>query len=540
MTTGKILTNGVFYSLISGSAIADTVEIDEGKISRIGQAKDILADNPKHKSIIDLQKSIVIPGFTDSHIHLLAYGLSLQQLDVSTDSREECISRVTEKASATPPGTWILGHGWDHNHWQGEFGNRQDLDAASQQHPIYLTHKSLHCAWVNSMALEIAGITQGQINPPGGTILRDERYNPTGILLENAMNLVQKAIPDPDLSTIQSAIKVAQRSLNAFGITSVHDFDPWSVFFAIKAIQQKKNITLRVTKSIPEKRLAQALVKGMKSGAGDDWVRIGWLKLFADGALGSQTAAMLDPYQGSDDCGMLLLDHDALVAYGQKALPAGIAMAVHAIGDRANRTVLSAFETLKKDGNLAIPLLPPRVEHAQIIAAEDIARFSHIGVAASMQPIHAISDMKMAQRYWGDRCESAYAWRSLLDQGSQLIFGSDAPVETPNPFFGIAASLSRRNYKSNEKSSNGDSWTPHQCLMIHDTLKAYCHTPSQISGFTGMTGSIKRGMFADLVILPSNFFELRPEEIMVTNPTATMVGGKWVFINDKIDIELAK
>jgi predicted amidohydrolase YtcJ len=536
--TGKILTNGIFYSLISGSQIADTVEIDRGIISKIGRAEDILANNPKNKRIIDLHQSIVIPGFTDSHIHLLAYGLSLQQLDLSQTTKGECIDRVAEKVSRMPPGTWIIGHGWDHNHWHGGFGNRQDLDAVSEQHPIYLTHKSLHCAWANSLALEMASISKGRIDPPGGSILIGEDENPIGILLENAMELVRKAIPEPDQRKVRSALELAQQSLNEFGITAVHDFDPWSVYTALKKNQQEQVSSLRVTKSIPENHLDQALADGLKSGAGDNWVRIGWLKLFSDGALGSQTAAMLSPYEGSDHDGMLLLDHNELVEYGRKALPAGITMAVHAIGDRANQTALSAFDTLKRDQLLTIPALPPRIEHAQIIAAEDIARFSSIGVIASMQPIHAVSDMIMAQKYWGNRCQNAYAWRSLLDQEADLIFGSDAPVESPNPFYGITASLSRRQIQSTKRNLDDTGWTPHQCLAINDTLNAYCQTPARIGGFKSLIGAINTGMFADLVVLPSNFFRMSPYELMFTKPIATMVNGNWVFKNDKIDIEL--
>lgn len=537
--TATILTNGFFYFSNSGPQITDTIEIDRGIISKIGRAEDILTKNTKEKNIIDLRNSVVIPGFTDSHIHLLAYGLSLQQLDVSHTTKKECISRVAEKASATPPGTWIIGHGWDHNHWPEGFGYWQDLDAASARHPIYLTHKSLHCAWVNSLALQIAGITRDRIDPPGGIILRDEQEEPTGILLENAMELVRNAIPEPDQGTIRSAIDVAQQSLNEMGITSVHDFDPWPVYTALKNNQLDNKSTLRVTKSIPESHLDLALAEGLKSGAGDAWLRIGWLKLFADGALGSQTAAMLSSYEESDQNGMLLLDHEALVDYGRKALPAGIAMAVHAIGDRANQTVLSAYETLRRKKLLTIPILPPRIEHAQILAQEDIARFSNIGVTASMQPVHAISDMEMAQKYWGNRCQIAYAWKSLLDQKADLIFGSDAPVESPNPFYGMAASLSRRRILSSERKLNDTGWYSHQCLSINETLNAYCLTPPQIGGFSGLTGSIDKGRFADLVILPSNFFELTPDELIFIKPNATMVNGNWVFINDKIDLELS-
>jgi predicted amidohydrolase YtcJ len=297
-------------------------------------------------------------------------------------------------------------------------------------------------------------------------------------------------------------------------------------------------LSLRITKGIPEDFLEQALATGLKSGEGDDWVKIGWLKLFADGALGTQTAAMLSPYENTEDRGMLLLDEAAILRYGEKALPAGIALAVHAIGDRANRTVLSALRTLQQEGTLAIPVIPSRIEHCQIISIEDSPLFRKHNVTASMQPIHAVSDAQMAQAYWGDRCQTAYAWRSLLDHGAHLIFGSDAPVESPNPLYGIAAALSRRRMPAHTDALN-ESWIARQCIHLNDALKAYCHTPPMVSGYSASLGELEPGKFADLVLLPCDFLNQTPDILHETKPTATMVGGNWVYKNDKIDIELA-
>jgi len=531
------LTNAKVYSFNTEHVVADSVGITNGKISKVGKADDVLASRNRLEPIVDLRQSLLFPGFTDSHIHLLAYGQYLQRVDLSGCTKQECLIRVSKNISQTQPGEWIIGHGWDHNLWESGFGSIIDLDQISSQHPIYLTHKSLHCAWANSTALQNAGITNEMPDPPGGVIGRGEKDIPKGILLENAMQLVESAIPEPDSHQMRSALHTAQHSLNKFGITSVHDFDRWLALTEFKKIVQDQNSTLRMTKGIPRIRIDEAIADNLSSGDGDEWIKIGWLKLFSDGALGSQTAAMLAPYSGSNNLGMLLLEKEEIVEFGTKVLPKGIALAIHAIGDRANKTVLSSFELLSNLELLQIPLLPSRIEHVQIISNEDLPKFKPFNIVASMQPIHAVSDSEMAQAYWGERCQNAYAWRSLLDQDAKIIFGSDAPVESPNPFYGIAASISRQILSSHKSPYDKGGWITQQCINLKDSLVAYCQTPSQIGGFDHSTGAIAAGKFADLVVLPANFMNFSPAEIYQTKPIATMVDGKWVYKNDKIDIE---
>jgi predicted amidohydrolase YtcJ len=429
----RVLTNAQVHSFTQDDQPADTVVIEKGHISAIGKASEIIPQFNGSAKIEDLRQSILMPSFSDAHIHLLAYGLSLQRVNVETPTKRNCLDRIANCVKNTDPEKWIIGHGWNQNIWADGYGSIEDLDKLSTQHPIYLTHKSLHSGWANSYALEKAGINHHTPDPEGGTIQRNASGEPTGILLESAMRMVESVIPEPNVSERETAILEAQTALHRYGITAAHDFDPWSVYETLDDLHTKGKLTLRVTKGIPESFLDSAIEKKLKSGSGNDWIKIGWLKLFSDGALGPQTAAMISPYENSQSLGMLFLSREDVVAYGEKALPSGIGLAIHAIGDRANHEVLLAMSDLNKRGLLKMPALGSRIEHLQLIRGEDIQMFPALNVTASMQPIHAISDMDMADTYWGKRCVNSYAWRSVLQIGAQMIFGSDAPVESPHP-----------------------------------------------------------------------------------------------------------
>ena len=532
----RVLTNAQVHSFTQDDQPADTVIIEEGYISAIGKASEIIPQFNDSVKIEDLRQSILMPSFTDAHIHLLAYGLSLQHINVETPTKQNCLDRIVNPVKNTAPGKWIIGHGWDHNIWPDGYGSKKDLDTLSTQHPIYLTHKSLHSGWANSFALEKAGINHHTPDPDGGMIQRDASGEPTGILLESATRIVESVIPEPDVSERETAILEAQTSLQRFGITAAHDFDPWSVFETLDDLHAAGKLSLRVTKGIPESFLDTAIEKKLKSGIGNDWIKIGWLKLFSDGALGPQTAAMISPYENSQSQGMLLLSREDVIAYGEKAVPSGIGLAVHAIGDRANHEVLLAMSDLKKRGLLDIPTLRSRIEHVQLIRGEDIQMFPALDITASMQPIHAISDKDMADTYWGMRCVDSYAWKSILQIGAQMIFGSDAPVESPNPFYGLHAAVSRK--QLGRASKKESSWIPKQCVNLQAALKAYISTPPAVGGFGNIIGKIKLGYAADLVLLPPDFFDLPPDDIQFFLPLATMVNGKWVYKNDNINIDI--
>ncbi|MBM3126808.1 MAG: amidohydrolase, partial [Chloroflexi bacterium] len=438
-----VIKNAQLYTFNPHQPAADAMVIVNGVIQSIGKFDQLDPSFIDKAAIEDLGGAFILPGFTDAHIHLLEYGLSLQRVECETVTREDCIERVRQRVVQAKPGEWVLGHGWNHNIWHEGKGDKTLLDNFSTENPIYLTHKSLHSGWANSAALHAAGIDRNAIDPKGGLIERDENGEPTGIVYEGAMRLVESAIPTPNVDQRKAALVNAQQKLISQGITAVHDFDVWECYQTLQEMEQEGRLKISVTKSIPFPMLDKAIEMNLRSGTGSNRLRIGWLKLFSDGALGPQTAAMLEPYIGSDSKGMLFLTSAELAEIGRKAMSAGISLAVHAIGDRANREILDGFAQLKDECYFEGVALRPRIEHVQIITPEDVQRLAALGVWASMQPIHAVSDRDMADKYWGERCRHAYAWKSVLDAGGKLIFGSDAPVESPNPMWGLAAAAAR-------------------------------------------------------------------------------------------------
>jgi len=522
----RILTNSKIYTFNPTQPNAQAIAIQDGKVLMIGSDQDVTTHAPANAEVRDLHGKMVMPAFTDSHIHLLEYGFSLQRVNCETKTRAECLERVSQRAKKTKAGEWILGHGWNHNTWPEGMGTRYMLDRISAENPVYLTHKSLHCAWANSAALERAGIREDSTDPQGGQFQRDENGFLTGILLESAMRVIEKVIPQPSLSARVEALQLAQKSLLEYGITSVHDFDPWECYTTLQTMEENRQLTLRVVKGIPFPNLDEAVEMQLKSGEGSEYLTIGWLKLFADGALGPQTAAMLSPYENSDSTGMLFLENREITAIAEKALRNGISLAVHAIGDRANREVLNAYAQVFEAGLLQQNRLPCRIEHVQLLDLEDIPRFTALGIVASMQPIHATSDRDMAEKHWGERCKFAYAWKSLEQSGAELVFGSDAPVESPNPLWGIYTAITR---KSLDPVDTSASWQPQQCLDLANTLNAYISRPQAITGKGSLLGQLKPGSIADLVVMPDDLFTTKENSLPDMRPSATMLAGEWVW-----------
>lgn len=522
-----VLSNARFYTFNPDQPIAERLLIKNGKILAAGRADVIPLDLFPEVETFDLQGMTVLPAFTDSHIHLLEYGLSLRRVPCETVTLQECLQRVHGRVEETQETKWVLGHGWNHNIWTDGLPEKLLLDRFSPNNPIYLTHKSLHSGWANSAALKAAGISRNSIDPQGGLIGRYEDGEPNGLIYEGAMRLIESAIPKPDGSERESALQAAQKELQLFGISCVHDFDNWDCYETLARMEKEGNLKLRVVKNIPFPNLEMAIEAGIKSGDGSELLSFGWLKLFADGALGPQTAAMLSPYAGSDSKGMLLLESEMLIEIGQKALPAGLSLAVHAIGDKANREVLNGYAQLEEGGFTRLPSLMPRIEHVQLISPEDIPRLAQLDVTAAMQPIHAVSDRDMADRYWGDRSENAYAWNSVLRSGANLIFGSDAPVESPNPFWGLFSAVSRSSIGMEAPRSE---WTPSQRVKLKEALAAYIIQPHLTERPDFKTGRLQKGYAADLIVLPNDIFSVPKEEIASIMPTASMINGEWVFM----------
>jgi predicted amidohydrolase YtcJ len=528
-----IIQNARIYTLDPEHPTASAIVIDGERILGVERDREVGQEwiGVGKLDIIDAGGRTIIPGLTDAHIHLEQYALGLQKVDCETSSRYECLRRVAERAAQTPPNTWILGHGWNQNNWPEGFGNVADLDAVTPSHPVYLTAKSLHAAWVNSAAMKSAGIHAGTSDPAGGQLSRDEHGNPSGILFENAMELVHSIIPESNdeqlVQTIQSALPLLAR----MGLTGLHDFDRRRCFVALQTLHERGEQVLRVVKSIPLEDLPHATALGLRSGFGDDFLCIGGIKAFADGALGPRTAAMLRPYEGEpDNTGMLFLDAEAMFEYGRLAVDNGFSLAVHAIGDRANHEVLNAFSQLRKyeRDRFGRANLRHRIEHVQLIHPDDAGRLGALGIVASMQPIHAPSDMLMADRYWGERAEWSYAWRTQLDHAARLAFGSDAPVESPNPFWGLHAAVTRRRL---DGSPGPRGWHPDQRLSIQEALRGFTAGPAYVAYLDDRLGKLAPGYLADLLILDRDPFTCEPDTIKNIHPVATMVGGNWIYRN---------
>lgn len=521
-----VIYNARLYTLDPAHPTASSILIDQGKVIALGD--DITEHLTGKIEKLDLEGRTVIPGLTDAHIHLDQYSLGLQKVNCETATRSLCLERVAERASQTAPGEWILGHGWNQNEWEQGFGSAADLDAVTQQHPVYLTAKSLHAGWTNSLALKLAGISAATVDPAGGRIGRDVRGQPDGILFENAMGLVSAVIPEPNPEQVAEAIRAAQVKLWRFGLTGVHDFDRRRCFIALQHLRDRGELHLRVLKSLPLEDLSHAIMLGLRTGFGDDMLRIGGIKAFADGALGPRTAAMLQPYEGEpDNRGMLLLDCEELFDYGKQAVENGLSLAVHAIGDRANHEVLEAFTRLRQlESMRGIAPLRHRIEHVQIIHPQDASRLAELGIFASMQPVHATSDMLMADRFWGDRARFSYAWRTQLKAGTRLAFGSDAPVESPNPFWGMHAAITRRR---RDGSPGTQGWYPEQKLSLEEALQAFTSGPAYLAKMENKLGKISPGYLADLIVVDTDLFSCKPEQIRDLHPVATMVAGEWVY-----------
>lgn len=505
--------------------------IQEGRILATGSDQVIMAEFGDQAKIDDMQGQFILPGLTDAHIHLMHYALGLQKIDCETPTRSQCLERVADRSKQARPGEWILGHGWNQNEWPEGFGNLTQLDAIAPSNPVYLTAKSLHAGWANGTALRLVGLDDRSPDPVDGRLGRSGDGHLDGILFESAMDLVQQAIPEPSDEAVIQALEKALPTLWRVGLTGAHDFDRNRCFSALQTLHQRGRLKLRVIKSIPLEDLDHAIAIGLRTGFGDDFLRIGSIKAFADGALGPHTAAMLTPYEDDpENRGILMLDGETLYEYARQASAHGLSMAVHAIGDKANHEVLDAYEHLRVfERDNASPgsrALRHRIEHVQVLHPDDADRLAKLNIIASMQPIHATSDMRMADRYWGARAALSYAWRTQLQHGAHVAFGSDAPVESPNPFWGLHASITRQRQ---DGSPGEQGWCPEQRLSLVEALAGFTTGAAYAANMEDRLGRLAPGYYADLIVLGQNPFDTPPPELAKVSPNATMVNGEWVY-----------
>jgi predicted amidohydrolase YtcJ len=537
----KLLYNANIHTFDSTNPHASAILIAGGRIIAVGEKPQLESLTHGKVEKQDMQGKTILPGLTDAHIHIQHYALGLSKVDCETKTKEECLRRVAERAKQAKPGEWVLGHGWNQNEWSqpsppaplpegegGDFPTAEELDAVSPNNPVYLTAKSLHAAWANTSALKLANITSDTPDPKDGAIQRDAQGRATGIFLETAMGLVNAAVPESSIREIAEAIEKAQPVLWRMGITGIHDFDRRESFMALQWLHENKKLKLRVCKNIPVESVQQANALGLRTGFGDEWLWIGSVKAFMDGALGPRTAAMLEPYEGEPhNKGILNMDGEELFEHARKAADVGLSMTVHAIGDKANHEVLNAFEQLRNyETQNNLPHLRHRIEHVQVIHPGDAPRLAKLNVIASMQPIHATSDMHAADRFWGKRSKLAYAWRTQLEFGAPLAFGSDAPVESPNPFLGLHAAITRQRA---DASDSDPAWYPEQALTLAEALSAFTLGAAYAANAEDRLGVLAENYLADLIVLNVDPFEISPKDLLTIVPDSVMINGEWVL-----------
>jgi predicted amidohydrolase YtcJ len=528
-----LLYNGHVYTMDAAHPRARALAIAGNRILAVGDEAELRPLLSRSARAVDLAGHVAIPGLIDAHVHFGWYSWAICQGQVDLDNvptKAEAVARVAVQAQEVPAGRWIRGAGWNKNIWPDpSFPTAADLDAVVRDHPVALEDKSHHATWVNSRAMELAGITAASEAPSGGEIVRDERGEPTGILLETAAQLIHDCIPDPDVDRMVEALRQGIAEAHRLGLTGIHDPGHATVLSALQVLQERGDLGLRAVVHIPVDGLDAALKLGLRSGLGDEYLRIGGIKLFADGALGPQSAYMLAPYEDTtDNTGIPTLTSKELRDLVCRARAGGLSIAAHAIGDAANRSVLDAVEyTQAEVPDLEHrPGLPDRIEHLQLLHPDDLPRLARLGVVASMQPIHATSDMEMAERHWGRRCDLAYAWRSVLDSGAQLAFGSDCPVETLDPLPGIHAAVTRRRL---DGSPGPDGWIPAQRLTVTEAVHAYTLGAAHAAGEAHLKGSLSPGKLADVTVLSRDIFAIEPMEILDARVSMTVFDGRIVF-----------
>jgi predicted amidohydrolase YtcJ len=507
-------------------AWADAVAVEDGRILAVGSKGDVTAKAGESAKIIDAGDGLVVPGLIDSHIHLIEGGLhltSVQLRDAAT--REEFVRRIADFAKTVKPGEWITGGDWDHTLWGGELPDRSWIDAVTPNTPVWMPRLDGHMALANTAAMKAAGVGDDVKDVPGGEIIRDAAGRPTGIFKDNALSLIDRAAPEPSLGQRLQATVAAMDYLAARGVTAVHHMGSWGDLEVFRLARQRGVMKTRIYACTPLalwKRLADEVAR---QGRGDDWLRIGGLKGFVDGSLGSHTAAMLAAFNDAPkDTGLLVNTTDDLEAWTAAADAAGLQVMVHAIGDRAIRLQLDIYERVAQQHGPRDRRF--RIEHAQHIDPHDLPRFGKLGVIASMQPYHCIDDGRWAERVIGARrSETSYAFRSLLDTGARLAFGSDWYVAPATPLEGIYAAVTRRTLDG----KHPDGWVPAQKISVGEALRAYTSDAAYAAFQEKSLGTLEPGKLADLVIIDRDITKAKPEDLNKAHIKLTMVAGTVIY-----------
>jgi len=526
-----VLLNCAVWTVNPAQPWAEAVAIKEDKILEAGSSQEIKRMIGDSTQVIDLKGDMVLPGFIDSHTHFLDGGFSLLGIRLrDAESREELITKIADKAKKIEKGVWILDGDWDHQSFDPpELPRKEWIDPATLHNPVCVNRYDGHMVLVNSLALKLAGVTKDTHSPAGGEILKDsETGEPTGILKDAAMNLVTKHIPEPSFREKLKAAEVALKHAAEKGVTSIHDMANADNFEVYQELLRLNKLTARLYVYIPITEVELYARLKLKTPFGNNLLKIGGLKGFVDGSLGSSTALFFDPYTDNPRKKGLL--HSQMFPEGImekriiQAEKAGLQVAIHAIGDRANSILLDIFERIiaqseKRDRRW-------RIEHAQHLLPGDIERIASLDIIASVQPYHAIDDGRWAERKIGrKRCQYTYAFKSLLEKGAVLACGSDWTVAPLDPIGGIYAAVTRQTLDG----KHPEGWFPEQKISLEEAVKGYTLNGAYAEFSENMKGSVEKGKVADLVVLSRNIFKIPPDEIQKTEVKMTILNGKIIY-----------
>ncbi len=514
----------------------------DGRVVAVGRASDLARDAGTAERV-DLRGGLMTPGWFDAHVHFMWWGFQMAELDLrATKTIEEALEQIGRRAREVRPGNWLTGGRFDKNNW-GRWPTAADLDRVTGDRPTVMRSRDGHSRWLNTAALRAAKIGKDTVAPEGGAIFRDATGAPTGVLQERANELADRAVPAATEADCDAATMRAQEEALKRGVTGVESLEQASSYAALRRARERGDLKVRALMGIPHRSLAlslpttgtppqirdtarfdfdAALEMGMKTGEGDEWLQLGHVKFFTDGALGSQTAALEDPYEGTDDRGILTFDPMELRTDVARAAAGGLAVAIHAIGDRAVRVALDAIAPTR----ITSPALRQRLEHIQLVREEDLGRFGALGIIASMQPIHCPSDRDLADRYWGPkRTPRAYPWRTLLERGAVLAFGSDAPVEPIDPLLGIHAAVARR------RPGDRDAWFPAQRLTLDEAIHAYTSGAAYSTGREREWGTLDVGMRCDATVVDRDLAKLEEDDLLEAHVSGTITDGVVRYAN---------
>ncbi len=528
-TPNLVLVNGRIHTVDPARPEAEAIAVCGERIGAVGSTTEIRAMAGPDTREIDLGGRRVVPGFNDAHVHFIDGADELVGVNLRpATSENDLAKRLAAHAATLPKGRWILGGYWDHEAWSSKaLPTRQAIDAATPDHPVFVQRLDGHMALANSLAMKLAGITGDTQSPEGGTIVRDAAGRPTGIFKDNAMGLIFRAVPAPTLGEVMDKARAALRHAAEHGVTSVQDITASATeLSAYQALRQRGELTARIY-SIQNHGIAGLVQAGIATGFGDDWIRIGGIKLFADGSMGSGTAAFFEPYADDPSTrGLLLQSPEELQQQMLDADAAGFQLIVHAIGDRANAIVIDAMEKVAAAHGARDRR--PRIEHAQVVRDADKQRMARLGIIASIQPSHCIDDMRWAEKRIGrDRCAIAYDFKSFVNAGVKVAFGTDWYVEPLDPMLGLYAAVTRQFADGTPPGG----WFPEEKLTMAQAVEFYTLGAAYAQFAEQDKGSLAPGKLADLVVLSKDIFSVPPKEILDTRPVMTMVGGRVVFEN---------